>query len=158
MVLKIISPDCGVQASLILLLHKIPLPCPHYCYMLVRANNLATTNSNIFINILVGTTVHKWTKVGVKSLKMKLNPNSLKLFKSKSFLFQKDLNPNPFLCQLTCQSTDIMSLLCGVYVCVSNFSSKTTMPRDMLFVSKDTLSIEDGKMFKACRSVGSSVC
>ena len=44
-----------------------------------------------------------------------------------------------FLCQLTCQSADIMSSLCGVgvrvRVCVrvNNFSSKTTRPRDVLF-------------------------
>ena len=48
----------------------------------------------------------------------------------------------PFLCQLTCQSADIMSSLCGVgvrvRVCVNNFSSKTTRPRDMLFFLKDT--------------------
>ena len=36
------------------------------------------------------------TRVGVKSLKRDLNPNPLNFFKSKSFLFQKDLNPNPF--------------------------------------------------------------
>ena len=45
-----------------------------------------------------------------------------------------------FLCQLTCQSADIMSSLCGVRV--NNFSSKTTRPRDVLFFLKDTLSIE----------------
>ena len=31
-------------------------------------------------------------------------------------------------------------------------------PRDMLFFLKDTLSIEDEKLFKACKSVCSSVC
>ena len=47
-----------------------------------------------------------------------------------------------FLCQLTCQSADIMSSLCGVgvrvRVCarVNNFFSKTTRPRDMLFFFK----------------------
>ena len=47
-----------------------------------------------------------------------------------------------FLCQLTCQSADIMSSLCGVGVraCVrvrvNNFSSKTTRPRDVLFFFK----------------------
>ena len=63
-----------------------------------------------------------------------------------------------FLCQLTCQSADIMSSLCGVgvRVRVNNFS-KTTRPRDVLFL-KDTLSIEDEKLFKACKSVCSSVC
>ena len=72
--------------------------------------------------------------------------------------------PNPFLCQLTSQSADIMSSLCGVgvrvRVCVrvNNFSSKTTRPRDVLFFLKDTLSIEDEKLFKACKSVCSSVC
>ena len=63
-----------------------------------------------------------------------------------------------FLCQLTCQSADIMSSLCGVGVRVNNFFSKTTRPRDMLFFLKDTLSIEDEKLFKACKSVCSSVC
>ena len=69
---------------------------------------------------------------------------------------------NLFLCQLTCQSADIMSSLCGVGVRVgvrvNNFSSKTTRPRDVLFFLKDTLSIEDEKLFKACKSVCSSVC
>ena len=65
-----------------------------------------------------------------------------------------------FLCQLTCQLADIMSSLCGVgvRVRVNNFFSKTTRPRDMLFFLKDTLSIEDEKLFKACKSVCSSVC
>ena len=67
-----------------------------------------------------------------------------------------------FLCQLTCQSADIMSSLCGVgvrvRVRVNNFSSKTTRPRDVLFFLKDTLSIEDEKLFKACKSVCLSVC
>ena len=51
-----------------------------------------------------------------------------------------------------------MSSLCGVGVRVNNFFSKTTRPRDMLFFLKDTLSIEDEKLFKACKSVCSSVC
>ena len=65
-----------------------------------------------------------------------------------------------FLCQLTCQSADIMSSLCGVgvRVRVNIFFSKTTRPRDVLFFLKDTLSIEDEKLFKACKSVCSSVC
>ena len=65
-----------------------------------------------------------------------------------------------FLCQLTYQSADIMSSLCGVgvRVRVNNFFSKTTRPRDMMFFLKDTLSIEDEKLFKACKSVCSSVC
>ena len=41
---------------------------------------------------------------------------------------------------------------------VNNFSSKTTRPRDVLFFLKDTLSIEDENLFKACKSVCSSVC
>ena len=45
-----------------------------------------------------------------------------------------------------------------VRVRVNNFFSKTTRPRDMLFFLKDTLSIEDEKVFKACKSVCSSVC
>ena len=48
--------------------------------------------------------------------------------------------PDCFLCQLTCQSADIMASLCGVDVRVSDFSSKTTRPRDMLFFFKDSLS------------------
>ena len=55
-------------------------------------------------------------------------------------------------------SADIMSSLCGVGVGVKNFFSKTTRPRDMLFFLKDTLSIEDEKLFKACKSVCLSVC
>ena len=72
----------------------------------------------------------------------------------------KALDTPSFLCQLTCQSADIMSSLCGVgvRVHVNNFFSKTTRPRDMLFFLKDTLSIEDEKLFKACKSVCSSVC
>ena len=50
-----------------------------------------------------------------------------------------------FLCLLTCQSADIMPSLCGVcvrvHVHVNDLSSKTTRPRDMLFVLKDSLSI-----------------
>ena len=73
-----------------------------------------------------------------------------------------DVTPSekPFLCQLTYQSADIMSSLCdvGVRIRVNNFFSKTTRPRDMLFFLKDTLSIEDEKLFKACKSVCSSVC
>ena len=48
-----------------------------------------------------------------------------------------------------------MSSLCGVgvRVRVNNFSSKTTRPRDVLFFLKDILSIEDEKLFKACKSV-----
>ena len=59
-------------------------------------------------------------------------------------------------------SADIMSSLCGVgvrvrvHVRVNNFFSKTTRPRDVLFFLKDTLSIEDEKLFKACKSVCSS--
>ena len=80
------------------------------------------------------------------------------------FFSQASVNVNVSLCQLTCQSADIMSSLCGVgvrvrvRVRVNNFSSKTTRPRDVLFFLKDTLSIEDEKLFKACKSVCSSVC
>ena len=46
-------------------------------------------------------------------------------------------------------SADIMASLCSVRVCVrvrvTNFFSKTTRPRDMLFFLKDTLTIEDDK-------------
>ena len=58
-----------------------------------------------------------------------------------------------FLCWLTCQSADIMASLCGVRVRMNNFSSKSTRPIDTLFVLKDTLSIEDETLFKACRSI-----
>ena len=51
-----------------------------------------------------------------------------------------------------------MSSHCGVGVRVNNFSSKTTRPRDMLFFLKDTLSIEDENLFKACKSVCLFVC
>ena len=58
-----------------------------------------------------------------------------------------------FLCQLTCQSVDIMASLRGVRVhtsiCVNNFS-KSARPRDMV-----TLSIEDDILFNACRSLHS---
>ena len=80
---------------------------------------------------------------------------------SRALIFRKRTFCNKqFLCQLTCQSADIMSSLCGVgvRVRVNNFFSKTTRPRDMLFFLKDTLSIEDEKLFKACKSVCSSVC
>ena len=46
-----------------------------------------------------------------------------------------------------CQSADIMLSLCGVGVHVhfriTNLSSKTTRPRDMLLFLKDALSIEE---------------
>ena len=76
------------------------------------------------------------------------------------FIFSPLRSSISFLCQLTCQSVGIMSSLCGVRVRVrvNNFSSKTTRPRDVLFFLKDTLSIEDEKLFKACKSVCSSVC
>ena len=74
-------------------------------------------------------------------------------------------------CDISCCNLDLsfdlvivtmffMSSLCGVGVRirVNIFSSKTTRPRDMLFYLKDTLSIEDEKLFKACKSVCSSVC
>ena len=52
-----------------------------------------------------------------------------------NFYFCTSKLTSAFLCQLTCQSADIMSSLCGVgvRVRVNNFSSKTTRPRDMLF-------------------------
>ena len=37
------------------------------------------------------------------------------------------------------------------------FTSKSTWSRDMLFLLIDTLSVKDGKLFKACRYVCSSV-
>ena len=39
-------------------------------------------------------------------------------------------------------SADIMTSICGIYICMNKFS-KTTRPRDMLFLLGDTLSIED---------------
>ena len=60
-----------------------------------------------------------------------------------------------------CESDDIMLSLCGIgRVCIhmNNFSSKTARPSDMLFFFKDTLSNEDEKLFKACKSVRFSVC
>ena len=40
---------------------------------------------------------------------------------------------------------DIIPLLCSIRICVhvNNFSSKSTRPRDMLFLLKDTLFIKD---------------
>ena len=69
------------------------------------------------------------------------------------------LHRKPFLCQLTDKSADIMASLCSVHMRVrmNNFS-KTARPRDMLFFLKDTFCIEDEKLFKACKSVCSSVC
>ena len=48
-----------------------------------------------------------------------------------------------------------VSSICGVgvHIHLNNFSSKTTRPRDMLLFLKDALSIENEKLFKACRSV-----
>ena len=45
----------------------------------------------------------------------------------------------------------------GVGIRMIDFSSKTAKCRDMFFFIKDYLSIEDEKLFKACRSVCSSV-
>ena len=47
-----------------------------------------------------------------------------------------------------------MASLCGVCICVrlNSFSSKNTRPREMLFVLKDTLSIKNEKVIKACKS------
>ena len=54
-------------------------------------------------------------------------------------------------------SADIMSSLCGIGVHVHvNNSPKTTLKRSrniLFFFQKDTLSTEDEKVFKACRSV-----
>ena len=71
-------------------------------------------------------------------------------YKTAEFMFWGYMCISRFLCQLTCQSADIMSSLCGlgVRVRVNNFFSKTTRPRDMLFFLKDTLSIEDEKLFQ----------
>ena len=70
--------------------------------------------------------------------------------------------PEFIIAYRNCSFTVFMSSLCGVgvrvRVRVNNFSSKTTRPRDVLFFLKDTLSIEDEKLFKACKSVCSSVC
>ena len=55
-------------------------------------------------------------------------------------------------------SADIMAPLCSVRlhvnisICLNNFS-KSTRERDMVFVLKNTLSIEDEILFKASRSV-----
>ena len=99
------------------------------------------------------------------SFKVKQGQPNLKVLITHLLLLSRGLQcENNFLCQLTCQSAGIMSSLCGVgvrvrvRVRVNNFSSKTTRPRDVLFFLKDTLSIEDEKLFKACKSVCSSVC
>ena len=57
-----------------------------------------------------------------------------------------------FLCQLTCQSADILSWVCGVRVRVTIFS-ETTSPTDFLFVLKDSISSQLLKLFKASSSV-----
>ena len=49
-------------------------------------------------------------------------------------------------------TSDIMASYSAVSVGVNNFS-KRTRPRDILLLLKDTLSIEDDKLSKACRSV-----
>ena len=62
-----------------------------------------------------------------------------------------------FLCQLTSQSADIMaspyvvhvSVHVRICVHVKNFSSRSTRPRNMLFLLKDTLSIDNEKLFNA---------
>ena len=90
----------------------------------------------------------------------------MNLVHTEHTVYRQYRKSSDLLCQLTCQSADIMSSLCGVgvRVCVrvrvrvNNFSSKTTRPRDVLFFLKDTLSIEDEKLFKACKSVCLSVC
>ena len=91
-----------------------------------------------------------------------LSPNSVIVYFIYLFFFFLLLKAtNPFLCQLICQSADIMASLCAVCVCARvcmiNFSTKSTRPRDILFVLKGTLSIEDENLFKACRSVSLSV-
>ena len=79
---------------------------------------------------------------------------SLSIAQVTDFVFP----PCTFLLHLKVIYTAVfMSSLCGVGVRVNNFS-ETTRPRDMLFFLKDTLSIEDEKLFKACKSVCSSVC
>ena len=94
-------------------------------------------------------------------LRTGIKPDTLTALRSAPFTSQLCFQTQ-LLCQLTCQSAGIMSSLCGVgvrvRVRVNNFSSKTTRPRDVLFFLKDTLSIEDEKLFKACKSVCSSVC
>ena len=61
---------------------------------------------------------------------------------SQHYFFQDSIL---FICQLTCQSADIMASLCGIRVRVNNFFSKSTRARDMLLLLKDTLCIEDDK-------------
>ena len=74
-------------------------------------------------------------------------------------LFSRKIGVFPYtndisiLLSTTCTGIYIfMSSLCGVRirVCV-NVSSKTIRPRDMLFFLKDTLSIEDENLFRACK-------
>ena len=54
-------------------------------------------------------------------------------------------------------SADMVSLHCLICIHILMNNSKSTRPRDMLLHLKDTLSIEDDKLFKACISVCSSV-
>ena len=46
-----------------------------------------------------------------------------------------------------------MGVLCCVRMWMNNFSSQTTRARDIVLLLKDTLSIEDDKLLKECRSV-----
>ena len=95
---------------------------------------------------------------------LKLQFNSISLGNVILEVFSVLIPSIDLLTDIKCQSADIMSSLCRVgirvrvRVRVNNFSSKTTRPRDVLFFLKDTLSIEDEKLFKACKSVCSSVC
>ena len=50
-------------------------------------------------------------------------------------------------------SADIMASPCGVSFIIKNFSSESTGPRDMLFILKDTLSVEDENFYKTCGSI-----
>ena len=53
-------------------------------------------------------------------------------------------------------SSDIIKLLCSVHIHVNNYS-KSTRPRHMLFILKDTISFKDENMLQACRFMCSSV-
>ena len=135
---------------------------------------MASFNKTITKTILNTVPARLWITTGVRVLQIflcQLTCQSADIMSSLcgvgvrvrvNNFFSKTTRPRDmlYLCQLTCQSADIMSSHCGmgVRVRVNNFFSKTTRPRDMLFFLKDTLSIEDEKLFKACKSVCSSVC
>ena len=110
---------------------QIPLSLPNLQNLLTQPFN-QTPHRN-----LSGLNLHAWLLEPQQSK----SRASLRQWQQELRLLKEDppdqsmRQSGPFLCQLTCQSADIMSSLCGVgvRVRVNNFSSKTTRPRDVLF-------------------------